>query len=125
MGSASKKILIVEDEPNVRNFVKVYLEFEGYQVVEAKNGKEGLDQVKAEQPDLVVTDIMMPEMDGVTFYKTLRQDEKTKNLPVIVLTVKDEFEDIKYAYLIGVDEYVTKPFDPQQLVRKIKEILAA
>ena len=125
MGSSSKKILIVEDEPNVRNFVKVYLEFEGYQVVEAKNGKEGLDQVKAEQPDLVVTDIMMPEMDGVTFYKTLRQDEKTKNLPVIVLTVKDEFEDIKYAYLIGVDEYVTKPFDPQQLVRKIKEILAA
>lgn len=125
MGSSSKKILIVEDEPNVRNFVKVYLEFEGYQVVEAKNGKEGLDQVKAEQPDLVVTDIMMPEMDGVTFYKTLRQDEKTKNLPVIVLTVKDEFEDIKYAYLIGVDEYVTKPFDPQQLVRKIKEILVS
>lgn len=124
MVSSSKKILIVEDEPNVRNFVKVYLEFEGYQVVEAKNGKEGLEQVKAEQPDLVVTDIMMPEMDGVTFYKTLRQDEKTKSLPVIVLTVKDEFEDIKFAYLIGVDEYVTKPFDPQHLVRKIKEILA-
>lgn len=123
MGSPGKKILIVEDEPNVRNFVKVYLEFEGYEVVEAKNGREGLERVKADQPDLVVTDIMMPEMDGVTFYKTLRQDEKTKSLPVIVLTVKDEFEDIKYAYLIGVDEYITKPFDPQQLVRKIKEIL--
>lgn len=123
MGGPGKKILIVEDEPNVRNFVKVYLEFEGYEVVEAKNGREGLERVKADQPDLVVTDIMMPEMDGVTFYKTLRQDEKTKSLPVIVLTVKDEFEDIKYAYLIGVDEYITKPFDPQQLVRKIKEIL--
>lgn len=123
MGGPGKKILIVEDEPNVRNFVKVYLEFEGYEVVEAKNGREGLERVKADGPDLVVTDIMMPEMDGVTFYKTLRQDEKTKSLPVIVLTVKDEFEDIKYAYLIGVDEYITKPFDPQQLVRKIKEIL--
>lgn len=123
MNPDKKKILLVEDEPNVRNFVRVYLEFEGYQVVEASNGIEGLSQVQKEKPDLIVTDIMMPEMDGVQFYKTLRQREDTNKIPVIVLTVKDEFEDIKYAYLIGVDEYVTKPFDPQHLVSKIKEIL--
>lgn len=123
MNPDKKKILLVEDEPNVRNFVRVYLEFEGYQVVEASNGIEGLSQVQKEKPDLIVTDIMMPEMDGVQFYKTLRQREDTNRIPVIVLTVKDEFEDIKYAYLIGVDEYVTKPFDPQHLVSKIKEIL--
>ncbi|MBI2265990.1 MAG: response regulator [Armatimonadetes bacterium] len=124
MDNNARKILVVEDEPNVRNFVKVYLEFEGYKVIEAGNGKEGLKRVDEEKPDLIVTDIMMPEMDGVQFYLNLRQKPETKQIPVIVLTVKDEFEDIKYAYLIGVDEYVTKPFDPQQLVSKIKEILS-
>jgi DNA-binding response OmpR family regulator len=120
-----KKILIVEDEDGIRAFVKAYLESEGFEVLEASNGKEGLDVVLKETPDLIITDIMMPVMDGIEFFKEVRKLPEAKDLPVIMLTVKDEFNDIKYAYLLGVEEYITKPFDPSLLVSRIRQVFAS
>ncbi|MCL5055047.1 MAG: response regulator [Firmicutes bacterium] len=120
-----KKILIVEDEDGIRAFVKAYLESEGFKVLEASNGKEGLDMVLKEIPDLIITDIMMPVMDGIEFFKEVRKLPEAKDLPVIMLTVKDEFNDIKYAYLLGVEEYITKPFDPSLLVSRIRQVFAS
>lgn len=116
------KILLVEDEESVRRFIKVYLEFEGFQVVEAGNGREALEKVREESPDLVVTDIMMPEMDGIQFYKAMKESEGTRAIPIIVLTVRNSFDDVQQAYLTGIEEYLTKPFDPKLLVEKIHEI---
>lgn len=121
--SENKTILVVDDEESVRSFIRSYLQIEGFQVLEASNGKEGIQILSKQIPDLIVTDIMMPEMDGVEFFKELRKIPEAKTIPVIMLTVKDEFNDIKFAYLIGVEEYVTKPFDPGVLMAHIKRIL--
>lgn len=118
----TKTILIVEDEESIRSFVRAYLESEGFQVFEAENGKEGLDVLTKNKADLIITDIMMPVMDGIEFFKEVRRIPETKEIPVIMLTVKDEFSDIKYAYLLGVEEYITKPFDPSLLVNRIRQI---
>ncbi len=118
-----KKILVVEDEETVRRFMKVYLEFENFRVVEASNGKEALELVLKEKPDLVVTDLMMPEMDGEQLYKAMKENEETRSIPIIVVSVKNNFDDVQAAYLKGVDDYLTKPFDPKSLVEKIREIL--
>ncbi len=118
-----QKVLIVEDDAEIRHFIKTYLEMEGYQIIEACNGKEALNLVHRKKPNLVVTDLMMPEMDGVEFYKIMKENNETKAIPIIVLTVKNSFDDIRYAYLIGVDEYITKPFDPNFLSTKIRELL--
>jgi len=119
----NKTILIVEDEAGIRSFVKAYLESDGFKVLEAANGKEGLEVLSKETPDLIVSDIMMPVMDGYEFFRELRTRPKLKEIPVIILTVKDEFNDIKYAYLMGVEEYVTKPFEPSVLSSRIRQIL--
>lgn len=123
MSLSPRKILVVEDEENVRRFIRIHLEFEGFSVTEAANGREGLEKAVREKPQLVITDVMMPEMDGVTLYKTLRAGNETKDIPIIVLTVKDSFEDVQKAYLIGVNDYLTKPFDPRVLVERVHEIL--
>ena len=117
-----KTILVVEDEESIRSFVRAYLESEGFKVLEAGNGKQGLTVLGEQKPDLIITDIMMPVMDGIEFFKEIRRVPETKEIPVIMLTVKDEFSDIKYAYLLGVEEYITKPFDPSLLVNRIKQI---
>jgi two-component system OmpR family response regulator len=118
----TKTILVVEDEEGIRSFMRAYLESENFNVLEASNGKEGLEVLSKEKPDLIITDIMMPVMDGVEFFKEVRNQPETKDIPVIMLTVKDEFSDIKYAYLLGVEEYITKPFDPNVLVNRIKQV---
>jgi len=119
----SKTILIVEDEASIRSFVKAYLESDGFRVLDAANGKEGLEILSKETPDLIVSDIMMPQMDGYEFFRELRARPALKDVPVIILTVKDEFNDIKFAYLLGVEEYITKPFEPSVLSSRIRHIL--
>lgn len=120
----SKTVLVVEDEENIRSFVAESLKSHGFNVLEARQGKEGLEVLKISKPDIIVTDVKMPEMDGIEFYKEIRANPKTKNIPVIMLTVKDDFSDIKYAYVIGVQEYITKPFEPEILVKRINEVLS-
>lgn len=115
--------MIVEDDESVRKSLKMYLELEGFKVMEALNGKEAMDKVMTTRPDIIVTDIMMPEMDGFQFYLLLKDQPEIRDIPVIVLTAKGSTDDIRCASLMGVDEYITKPLDPENLVSKIKEIL--
>lgn len=119
----NKTILVVEDEFHIREIIKLTFEMKGYNVLEAVNGKEALKIVAGNKPDVVVTDIMMPEMGGLEFFLTLREKSETSDIPVIVLTVKNSLEDAKSASLLGIDEFITKPFDPRDLVNKIEGIL--
>lgn len=121
--NAKKTILVVEDEFHIREIIKLTFEMKGYNVLEAVNGKEALKIVAGRKPDVVVTDIMMPEMGGLEFFLTLREKSETSDIPVIVLTVKNSLEDAKSASLLGIDEFITKPFDPRDLVNKIEGIL--
>ena len=120
----NKTILVVEDEFHIREIIKLTFEMKGYNVLEAVNGKEALKIVAGQKPDVVVTDIMMPEMGGLEFFLTLREKSETSDIPVIVLTVKNSLEDAKSASLLGIDEFITKPFDPRDLVNKIEGILS-
>ena len=121
MISAEKKlILIVDDEPRMIKFIRLNLELEGYRVSEASNGLEALNKVRTELPDLVLLDVMMPEMDG---FETLEHIREISNVPVIMLTVKAEEEDKVRGLELGADDYVTKPFSPRELASRIKAVL--
>jgi len=123
MVGGGKRILIVEDELQIRQIVKLTLQLENFEVMEAPNGQAALELILVQKPDLIITDIMMPEMDGIEFFLNLKENDQLSGIPVIVLTVKSQFEDIKYASILGMDEYVTKPFDPRDLIKRIKEKL--
>jgi two-component system KDP operon response regulator KdpE len=121
MASAEEKlILIVDDEPRMIKFIRLNLELEGYRVSEASNGLEALDKVRQELPDLVLLDVMMPEMNG---FEALEQIREISNVPVIMLTVKAEEEDKVRGLELGADDYVTKPFRPRELSSRIKAVL--
>lgn len=113
-------ILAVDDEPRMIRFIRMNLELEGYKVIEAHNGPDALNKVRQELPDLVLLDVMMPEMDG---FETLRSLRKFSNVPVIMLTVRDEEEDKVRGLELGADDYVTKPFSTRELVSRIKALL--
>ncbi|BCA55919.1 DNA-binding response regulator in two-component regulatory system with PhoR [Nitrospira sp. KM1] len=115
-----KKILVVEDERDILQLVKLYLEKEGYRVVAAANGTEGLKLAKSEKPDLLVLDLMLPEIDGLEVCKRLRASAETALLPIIMLTAKAEESDTVIGLELGADDYVTKPFSPKALVARVK-----
>src|SRR5215217_1350549 len=121
--SHNKKVLIIEDEKDILQLVKLYLEKEGFRTVTAMTGIEGLEQVKAENPDLVVLDLMLPGMDGLEICKRLRSKRETAMLPVIMLTAKAEESDTIVGLELGADDYVTKPFSPKTLVARVKALL--
>jgi two-component system, OmpR family, alkaline phosphatase synthesis response regulator PhoP len=118
-----KKILIVEDEHDILQLVKLYLEKEGFRTVTAMTGTEGLKQVKSEKPDLVVLDLMLPELDGLEVCKRLRSSPETAMLPIIMLTAKAEESDTIIGLELGADDYVTKPFSPKTLVARVKALV--
>ncbi|NUQ39667.1 MAG: response regulator transcription factor [Caldilineales bacterium] len=117
---SGKRILVVDDEPRMIKFVQVNLELDGFEVIAAGNGLQALDRVRTKLPDLVVMDVMMPEMDGFEALKQLRQ---VSDVPVIMLTVKDEEDDKHQAFSAGADDYLTKPFSPRELSDRIKAVL--
>jgi two-component system alkaline phosphatase synthesis response regulator PhoP len=117
-----KKILAVDDERHIVRLVQVNLERAGYQVVSAFDGKEALKKVESEKPDLIVLDVMMPHMDGFEVLKRLKSDDKTKNIPVVMLTAKAQDADIFRGWASGVDCYLTKPFNPLELLTFVKRI---
>lgn len=116
----AKLILIVDDEIRMRRFMKMNLDLEGYRVIEASNGLEALDRIREDLPDLVLLDVMMPELDG---FETLRIIRETSTVPVIILTVKDEESDKVKGLELGADDYVTKPFSSRELASRIKAVL--
>lgn len=124
MGASNhKKILIVEDEQDILQLVKHYLEKEGFRAITAMNGLEALKKVKEEKPDLVVLDLMLPEIDGLEVCKRLRSVPDTAMLPVLMLTAKAEESDTIVGLELGADDYVTKPFSPKTLIARVKALL--
>jgi DNA-binding response OmpR family regulator len=113
-------ILVVDDEKNIVQLARLYLANDGFHVEEAHDGKQALEKVKSTNPDLVVLDLMMPEMDGLTVCKELR---KTSNVPVIILTARNDDIDKIVGLEVGADDYVTKPFNPRELVARVKAVL--
>jgi DNA-binding response OmpR family regulator len=118
--TAPQIILVVDDEARMRRFIRMNLELEGYQVVEAENGIQALDQIRKYAPDLVVMDVMMPEMDG---FETLGMLREISTVPVILLTVRSEEEDITRGLNLGADDYITKPFSPRELNSRVAAVL--
>lgn len=118
--TAPRVVLVVDDEPRMIRFIRMNLELEGYQVVEASNGIEALDQVRKHMPDLVVMDVMMPKMDG---FETLRSLREISTVPVILLTVRSDEDDRIRGLELGADDYITKPFSPRELVSRVNAVL--
>src|SRR6187399_517573 len=113
-------ILVVDDERNIVQLARLYLRNEGYQVEAAANGREALEKVRQTNPSLILLDLMMPEMDGWEVCKQLR---KTSDVPIIMLTARDDDIDKVVGLELGADDYVTKPFNPRELVARVKAVL--
>lgn len=114
------RILVVDDEINIRKVVREYAEFEGYEVAEAENGMEAVSLCHENNYDLIIMDVMMPRLDG---YSACKEIHKTKNIPVIMLSARSEEYDKLFGFEIGVDDYVVKPFSPKELMARVKVVL--
>ena len=118
-----KKILIVDDEPQLVLVVKMRLEANKYEVITAQDGAEALEKVRAEKPDLIILDVMLPKLDGYKVCRMLKFDERFKNIPVIIFTVRAQESDKEIVKEVGADAYIPKPFESEVLLAKIKELL--
>ncbi len=117
------KILAVDDEKNILRLVKVNLQKEGYEVATATTGREALQQIERDQPDLVIMDVMMPEMGGFEALREMKSNPESAEIPVIMLTAKAQDADVFKGWKSGADLYLTKPFNPQELLTFVKRIL--
>ena len=123
--SNGKRVVCIEDEPEMIDLVKLILSRRGFQVVGAMGGREGLDAIRREKPDLVLLDLMMPDMDGWEVYQKMKADDATKSIPVIVVTAKAQSIDkVLGLHIAKVDDYITKPFGPQELLESVEAVLA-
>lgn len=120
----SPKILIIDDEVDLVETIRFPLELDGYQVLAASNGEEGLHLARKEKPDLIILDLMLPKIDGYKICRFLKFDEKYKHIPIIMLTARSQEKDRLLGQETGADEYITKPFDLDDLVNKIKKYLS-
>lgn len=114
------KLLIVDDEVNIRELIKKYASFEGFEVYEALDGLDAIEKCKNEDFDIVVMDVMMPELDGFSAVKEIR---KNKNIPIIMLSARGEEYDRLHGFDLGIDDYVVKPFSPKELMMRVNAIL--
>ncbi len=120
-----KRIVCIEDEPETTNLVKLILARDGYEVLGANGGEEGLALVREEIPDLILLDLMMPDMDGWQVYQHLKEDETTREIPVIVVTAKvQSIDKVLGLQVAKVDDYITKPFRPEELSERVKYVLS-
>jgi two-component system KDP operon response regulator KdpE len=115
-----RRVLVVDDEPRMIGFIRMNLELDGHQVIEANSGLEALEAIRTKLPDVVILDVMMPELDG---FETLRMLREFSDIPVIMLTAKGEENDKVYGLELGADDYVTKPFGPRELSARIRAVL--
>jgi len=120
---ANEHILAVEDEEDILELVRYNLEKEAYRVTGVVSGEEALRRARSQPPDLIVLDLMLPGMDGLTVCRELKQDAKTRDLPIIILTAKGEEADIVAGLELGADDYVTKPFSPRVLLARVRAVL--
>lgn len=124
MAEGKKKILCIEDEPDMIDLIRLILERKGFQVSGAVGGLQGLEAIRKEEPDLVLLDLMMPDVDGWEVYQLIRADDRLRHIPVIVVTAKAQSIDkVLGLHVAKVDDYITKPFNPQQLVESVERVL--
>ncbi len=114
------RVLVVDDEEKIRNVIKEYAEFEGYEIDEAEDGMEAIAKCKTENYDIIIMDVMMPKLDG---FSSIKEIKKIKNIPVIMLSARGEEYDKLFGFEIGVDDYVVKPFSPKELMARINAVL--
>lgn len=119
----TKQLMLVDDDPNLILLVKDYLEFRGYQVTTAENGREALELLEEKIPDLIICDVMMPEMDGYTLVQEIRKNSATELVPVLFLSAKGQSQDRVKGLNTGADVYIVKPFEPEELVAQVESSL--
>ena len=119
----NKKVLLVDDELDFVDVLRERLEAHNYNVIPAYDGEEALEKVKEEKPDLIILDIILPKISGFDVCRKLKIDEKYKKIPIIMLTAKFQTNDIKFGMAMGADSYITKPFEPQALLKGMAELL--
>jgi two-component system response regulator RpaA len=117
------KILVIDDDKAINELIKINLELSGYEVVQAFNGTEGFAKAKQEEPALIVLDVMMPEVDGYTVAQRIRQADEISETPIIMLTALSELNDKVNGFNIGVDDYLTKPFEIDELIVRVRALL--
>ncbi len=123
MAESNKKIVYIEDEQEMIDLVSLILSRKGYEIIGANGGREGLEIVKSELPDLILLDLMMPDLDGWDVYQQLKAEEDTSDIPVIVITAKAQSIDkVLGLHIAKVDDYISKPFSPQDLVKSIERV---
>ena len=120
---AKEKILVVDDEKDILELVRYNLSREGYHVTGTLTGEDALRQVRSDRYDLIVLDLMLPGMDGLTFTKTLKNDSRLRSIPIIMLTAKGEEADIVTGLELGADDYITKPFSPKVMIARVRAAL--
>jgi DNA-binding response OmpR family regulator len=118
-----KKILIIDDESDLVEMISIRLEVNNYQVIAASDGQEGLDKARTEKPDLIILDLMLPKLDGCQVCRMLKFDEKYKQIPIIIFTARAQETDVRLGKEAGADAYITKPFEPDILLFKVRELL--
>ena len=125
MAGETKRVVCIEDEPEMIDLVRLILGRKGYDVIGANGGIEGLDAVRRERPDIILLDLMMPDMDGWEVYQQIKADTDLKQIPVVVVTAKAQSIDkVLGLHIAKVDDYITKPFGPQELLESIEKILS-
>jgi len=118
-----KKVLVAEDEPDIRGLIVFSLEFAGYKVVQASNGEDAISKAEREQPDLILLDVRMPKLTGYEACELLKAKETTRHIPVVFLSALSQESEIKYGLGLGGEEYIIKPFAPDELYRRVTSIL--
>lgn len=118
-----KTVLVCDDDPVILRLLEVNLELEGYDVLSAHHGEEAVSLAQSKHPDLVILDIMMPRLDGYETAERLKADEGTKDIPIIFLSAKAQLSDIEKGREYGVEEYLTKPFDPSRLLEVVERLV--
>jgi CheY-like chemotaxis protein len=124
MAPSGKRILVCDDDPVILRLLQVNLELEGYDVLLANHGEEAFEVAQAERPDLIILDIMMPRMDGYQTIAALKANESTKHIPVVFLSAKAQASDIEKGKEQGVADYLTKPFDPSDLLDVVERLVS-
>lgn len=119
----NKRLLLIDDDPNLILLVKDYLEFRGYEVITAENGQDALEVLDKDVPDMIICDVMMPEMDGYAFVERVRQNPHTSWIPVLFLSAKGQSQDRVKGLNTGADVYMVKPFEPEELVAQVESSL--
>jgi CheY-like chemotaxis protein len=123
MGEPRGRVLVVDDSAVIRQLISVNLELEGFEVVTAVDGQDALDKIHEVAPDVVTIDVMMPRLDGFDTVARLRADPRTSHLKIAMVTACAQESDIRKGHSVGVDAYVTKPFDPDSLVRTVCDLI--